>query len=93
MDYPNRNDAVAVFANTAPLIPAEHMFLAAVSYGLSGCFAGWLDVVRASRILKLPPDIRCLFLLPVGYPDEAQGDKEIKTIAEISFFDTFVNNM
>ena len=92
-NYPNWNDVAAVFANATPLIPAEHMLLTAVSYGVSGCFVGWLDIAKASRILNLPPDIRCLFLLPVGYSDETPGDKEIKTIAEISFYDSFVNKL
>ncbi len=74
-----------LLADAVPLIPAEHIFLTAVSHGLSACFIGWLDVQKASRILNLPEDIRCLYLLPVGYPAERPKEKEMKRIEEISF--------
>ena len=88
-DYPEWKEAAMLFANAAPLIPAEHMFLTAVSHGLSACFVGWLDIKKAGSILALPSDIACLFLLPVGYPKEEPGLKETKSIEEISFYDIY----
>jgi nitroreductase len=87
--YEDRRIVRALFSNAAPLIPAEHMFLTAVSHGLSACFVGYLDVMEASRILHLPEDIVCLFLLPVGYADEEPEEKQVKTIQEISFHNRF----
>nr|WP_308626885.1 nitroreductase family protein [uncultured Eisenbergiella sp.] len=82
-------EAAMLFANASPLIPAEHIFLTAVTHGLSACFVGWLDIKKAGSILELPSDIACLFLLPVGYPKEEPGPKETKSIEEISFYDIY----
>ena len=68
--YPDRKACNKFCNNSNPLIPAEHIFLTAVSHGLSACFVGCLDVEKASEILGLPEHISCLFLLPVGYSDE-----------------------
>lgn len=87
--YSDRRRVKALFSNAAPLIPAEHMFLTAVSYGLSACFIGFLDTEKASRILGLPEDKICLFLLPVGYPKGNAKPKEKKAANKISFYDTW----
>ncbi|WP_410771547.1 nitroreductase family protein [Fontibacillus sp. BL9] len=87
--YEDRSMVRALFANATPLIPAEHMFLTAASHGLSACFVGHVDIMEASRILRLPEDIVCLFLLPVGYPNEEPTAKRLKTIEEISFLNVF----
>lgn len=85
--YPNRKECMRLFENATPLIPAEHIFLTAVSHGLSACFIGYLDVEKASAILNLPENLSCLFLLPVGYADETPNPKRLKSISEISFYD------
>ena len=93
LDYLNgcadRKSVRTLFANAAPLIPAEHMFLTAVSHGLAACFVGFVDIAEASRILHLPEDVVCLFLLPVGYP--AGEPKEItrRTVREMAFHNTY----
>lgn len=87
--YPNRKNVKTLFANPTPLIPAEHMYLVAVSHGLSACFIGFLDVEKANRILRLPENMVCLFLLPVGYPKENTAPKEKKSVKEISFYDAW----
>ncbi len=85
----DRKSVCTLFANAAPLIPAEHMFLTAVSRGLAACFVGFLDIAEASRILHLPEDVVCLFLLPVGYP--AGEPKEItrRPVREMAFRNTY----
>lgn len=88
-NYEDRKSVRTLFSNAAPLIPAEHMFLTAVSHGLSACFVGYLNVREASEILALPDDIVCLFLLPVGYAAAEPEEKSRKTIQEISFRNTF----
>ena len=86
-EYPDRRACMKLWHNGAPCIAMEHMFLSAVSHGLSACFIGYLDVDKASEILGLPMDLACLFLLPVGYADEIPDDRELKSIEEISFYD------
>lgn len=85
--YPNRKECMRLFENATPLIPAEHIFLTAVSHGLSACFIGYLDVEKASEVLNLPKHLSCLFLLPVGYADEIPKQKNVKSIGEIAFYD------
>ncbi len=93
MDYiaacPDAHAAAMLFENAAPLIPMEHMLLAAAEMGLSGCPIGYLDIPRAGRILNLPDNIACLFLLPIGYAAEAPREKKTKSLAEISFFEQY----
>ena len=86
-DYPDRDACMKLFENGAPALPAQYMFLVAVKHGLGACFVGYLDVDRASKILGLPGHIKCLYLLPMGYPDEDRPAKEKKSAEEISFFD------
>lgn len=83
--YSDRKACMTLFENATPLIPMEHMCLTAVSHGLSSCFIGFLDIDKADKILNLPENITCLFLLPVGYADETPKEKETKSIEEISF--------
>jgi len=88
-NYQDRKKCMMLFNNSTPLIPAEHIFLAAVSHGLSACFIGYLNVEKANEILNLPNHLTCLFLLPVGYADEIPGEKKLKSIEEISFYDRY----
>lgn len=88
-EYPDRRRVMSLFANATPLIPAEHMFLTAVSHGLSACFIGFLDTEKASRILELPEHMICLFLLPVGYPKGDIMSKEKKAMDEMRFYNTW----
>jgi nitroreductase len=87
--FPDRRACMTLFENASPLVPMEHMFLTAVSHGLSACFIGFLDVKKTNKILNLPDNITCLFLLPVGYADEIPENKETKSIEEISFYNTW----
>jgi nitroreductase len=84
---PDRKTINKLFANGGPCVPGEHIFLTAVAHGMSACFIGYLDTEKAAEILNLPEHLSCLFLLPVGYADEIPGQKKIKSIDEISFFD------
>jgi len=83
--FPDRKACMTLFENANPLIPMEHIFLTAVSHGLSACFVGFLDIAKANEVLGLPDDTTCLFLLPIGYPDEEPKEKELKTIESICF--------
>ena len=85
--YPDRKSMMKLFKNGVPCLPGEHIFLTAVSHGLSACFIGYLDTEKAAEVLQLPEHIACLFLLPVGYADEIPSDKELKRIEDISFYD------
>ena len=59
-----------LFHNSVPLMAGSYLQLAAAEYGLGTCWIGFLDIEKASDLLRLPPDIRCYFLMPLGYPAE-----------------------
>jgi nitroreductase len=76
-----------LYDNSTPLISGEHIFLTAVSHGMSACFVGYLDTEKASAILRLPETVSCLFLLPVGFPAHPLSPVPKKAIEEIVFYD------
>ena len=83
--YPDRRAVNKLWKNSTPLIPGQHILLAAVNRGLSGCWIGYLDTDQAGEILNLPDNKVCLFLMPLGYPGEEPIEKELKTLEEIVF--------
>jgi len=87
--YPDQKPVSLLFENSVPLIPGEHIALVAASLGLGSCWIGYLNVAAASAILQLPPDVTCLFLLPVGYPDPAYQPRPRtrKPLADVTFRD------
>lgn len=91
IDYPSSKARMTLFENATPLIPAEHIFLCAVSNGLSACFVGDLDIEMADKLLNLPENVTCLYLLPVGYADETPKSKHRKELSEIVFYDQWNN--
>lgn len=86
-EYPDRKARVTLFENGACIIPAEHIFLISASYGMSACFVGYLDIEEANKILQLPQHISCLYLLPVGHPDELPCEKYLKSLDKLVFYD------
>ena len=76
-----------LFADGVPLIPCENIAIVAESLGLSTRYIGYLDVEEASRILGLPDDMACLYVMPVGYRANPPKEKPLRTLEEISFRD------
>jgi len=91
--YPDRKARMTLFENATPLIPAQHIFLTAVSHGLGACFVGYMDIRTIDRILNLPENISCLYLLPIGYPEETPKAKHRKSVSEIVFHDQWTNDL
>lgn len=87
--FPDQKAADIYKVNSCPLIPGEHLFLAAVNRGLGACWIGHLDVGKASEVLELPDNMACLFLMPVGFPAEEPEAKDRKSIDEIVFYETW----
>ncbi len=85
--FPGQRQVSMLFNNAAPVIPGEHIALTAASLGLGSCWIGHLNVREASAVLGLPPEIACLFLLPVGYPYAPPRPLTRKPLAEITFRD------
>ncbi len=45
----------------------EHILLLAVDHGLGACWIGAFDEIAVSEILELPPHIRPVAIIPIGY--------------------------
>ncbi|MGM0640955.1 MAG: nitroreductase family protein [Thermotogota bacterium] len=86
-NYDDREMMNIFWENGSPLIPGEHIFLAATEKGLNACWIGYMDILKVGKILNLPKDINCLFLMPIGYATEKPDDKDIKPLKEIVFYD------
>ncbi len=52
-------------------IAASYVQLAAEASGVATCWIGAFDEQRVARALGVPPDVRAVLMLPIGYPDES----------------------
>jgi len=87
--YPQRKHIGALLEEWTVSLAGQQLFLAAASHNLSACWVGYLDTSRASRILGLPDDVVCEYLLPVCYPAEPAGTIDRKSINEITFYNNW----
>lgn len=87
--YEDRRAMGRLWTNGCALIPGAQMSLAATAHGLDTCWIGYLDVDRANEILKLPEEMACLFLLPVGYAAEEPKRSSRKPHDEVVFHETW----
>ncbi len=85
---PNPYHMALLFCNATPLIPGAHIQLAAAAHGLGTCWIGYMDINECSNILGLPENVRCYFLMPLGYPAEEKR-RPRKPLSEITFGDSW----
>lgn len=64
-------------------IAVDHMTLAAFSLGLGTCWIGAFYEDKVKEILGVPPDVRVVALLPLGYPAEQPSARQRKSLSEI----------
>jgi nitroreductase len=65
-------------------IAIDHLTLCAVAEGLGTCWIGAFDEGQVKDILGIPPPIRVVALLPVGYPhDPAPVEKSRLSLEKI----------
>ena len=57
-------------------IAIDHITLCATADGLGTCWIGAFDESQVKEILGLPPQIRVIGLLPVGYPKDPSSVKK-----------------
>lgn len=70
-------------------IALEHMVLAAAAEGLGTCWIGAFYEEEVKKILNIPPEVRVVALLPLGYPDESPHPRPRKEIGEIVAFESW----
>jgi nitroreductase len=49
-------------------IALDHLTLAAAAKGLGTCWIGAFDEKEVKRLLGIPPEVRVVHLMPLGYP-------------------------
>ena len=65
-------------------IAVDHITLCATSEGLGTCWIGAFDEGKVKEILGIPPQIRVVGLLPIGYPkDSSRIEKNRLPLKEI----------
>jgi len=64
-------------------IAIEHLILEATSLGLGTCWVGWFDEEVVRRALGIPPEVRVVAMVPVGYPDEEPPERPRRALEEI----------
>lgn len=65
-------------------IALDHMTLAAASLGLGSCWIGAFYEDRVKQILAVPPEVRVVALLPLGYPAEMPAPRPRKSLKDIA---------
>lgn len=67
----------------------ENMLLAAHAMGLASCWVGAFNDEQVSRVLKLPPHVRPVAILPLGYPAERPAKPRRRRIEDMAFSDAY----
>jgi nitroreductase len=67
----------------------ENMLLAAHAMGLASCWVGAFQDEQVSRVLKLPPHVRPVAILPIGYPAEKPAKPRRRRIEDVAFSDAY----
>jgi len=72
-------------------IALDHMSLVAANLGIANCWVGGVDQKAASRILKIPGDVKFVVLMTFGYAAEKAPPLKRKPLSEI-FSDEFYSD-
>lgn len=70
-------------------IAVDHMTLKAVEEGLGTCWIGAFYEEEVKKVLSIPPEVRVVALLAIGYPDESPFPRPRKDMDEIVAFETW----
>jgi len=65
-------------------IALDHMTLAAASLGLGSCWIGAFYEDRVKKMLAVPPEVRVVALLPLGYPADMPAPRPRKSLKDIA---------
>lgn len=79
--FEDRGRSLYVYQDCAAAV--TNMLLAAVSYGLSTCWIGAFKESEARSALDLPPNLRPLTMIPLGYPDYEPAARPLKPREEV----------
>lgn len=80
--YGDRGRHLYCLQDTASAV--THILLAAVDMGLASCWVGAFDEEMAAEALSLPPNLRPVALLPIGYAAQSPNPRPRRSLAEVS---------
>ena len=64
-------------------IASSFLVLRAHELGLGTCYIGWIDNIKAKKILNISARYEILFAISVGYPNEYPPSRPRKSLEEI----------
>lgn len=70
-------------AETDATIAMDHLLLAAADRGLGTCWVAAFDPAAAREVLALPDGIVPVAFTPLGWPADAPGPKERRSLSEL----------
>jgi nitroreductase len=80
--YGDRGRTLYCLQDTAGAITNIH--LTAVELELGTCWVGAFDEAMASEVLKLPPNLRPVAILPIGFPSRLTTPRPRRLLSEVS---------
>jgi nitroreductase len=66
-------------------VALENMALTAWDNGIGSCFIGYFSEDYLKSLLHIPPDMRVVACLTLGYPDESPAARPRKSIEDLVF--------
>jgi nitroreductase len=77
--------------NTDVALAGMQLMLQAHALGLGTCWIGTFERDPAAQLLRLPPEMRLVALLTMGFPAEEPAPTPRKPLAEMVHYDVFGN--
>jgi len=82
--YEDRGRTLYVIQDTAAAV--TNIMLSATSFGLGTCWVGAFRESLVRDALDLPSNLRPLAMVPVGYPDQERGPRELRPFQEVIWY-------
>ncbi|MCW4030212.1 MAG: nitroreductase family protein [Candidatus Bathyarchaeota archaeon] len=85
--YGDRGKSLYCLQDTAAAV--ENILLAATASGLGACWMGAFNEAELRTIIKAPPHMRPVAVIPVGIPNESPPQRSRRELIEIVYKETF----
>jgi nitroreductase len=79
--YEDRGRTLYFIQDTAAAV--TNILLTATSFGLGTCWVGAFRETSVREALELPPNLRPVAMIPVGYPDQDRGLRNLRPLEDI----------
>lgn len=79
--YGLRGETLYCLQDTAAAV--QNIMLAATGYGLGSCWVGAFDEVNVSKVLELPPNLRPVAMIPIGYAENVPNPPARRSLDDV----------